>query len=171
MAESSVHGILVAPRTRTPSLSFPTPAIIENSVSMFRTRSNFEVRRWHAPESSFLLTLHLHQELSLDPARRLTLVLTPRATQRVDLVDENDGWLVFSCQGKQILHQPNGKNEDRISDKKKSSLVFFFCGFVFIVCLAIWPSLFTLSQPLWHQVGGGDGEEGGVVGLSGHSLG
>ena len=36
MAESSVHGILVAPRTRTPSLSFPTPAIIEDSYDLDR---------------------------------------------------------------------------------------------------------------------------------------
>lgn len=31
--------------------------------------------------------------------------------------------------------------------------------------------LLALSQPLGHEVRGGDGEEGGVVGLRGHGLG
>lgn len=34
-----------------------------------------------------------------------------------------------------------------------------------------WVSLFTFTQPLGHKVGGGDGEEGGVVGFCGHRLG
>lgn len=31
--------------------------------------------------------------------------------------------------------------------------------------------LFTFAQPLGHEVGGGDGEEGGVIGLCGHRFG
>lgn len=56
-----------------------------------------------------MLTLHLHQELGLDPASRLALVLAPGAAQRVDLVDEDDGRIVFSGQLEQILHQPERK--------------------------------------------------------------
>lgn len=56
-------------------------------------------------------TLHLHQELGLDPASRLTLVLAPGAAQRVDLVDEDDGRTVFPGQLEQVLHQPGGKAE------------------------------------------------------------
>lgn len=58
------------------------------------------------------LTLHLHQELGLDPASRLALVLAPGAAQRVDLIDEDDGWTVFSGQLEQILHQPEGKRNN-----------------------------------------------------------
>lgn len=47
-------------------------------------------------ETPDFLTLHLHKELRLDPACGLALVLTPGAAQGVDLVDENDGWLVFA---------------------------------------------------------------------------
>lgn len=43
----------------------------------------------------FLLTLHLDEELCLDSARCLALVLAPGAAEGVDLVDENDGRLVF----------------------------------------------------------------------------
>lgn len=42
------------------------------------------------------LTLHLYEELGLDPTRSFALVLTPGATEGVDLIDENDGGLVFS---------------------------------------------------------------------------
>lgn len=38
----------------------------------------------------FWLTLHLDQELCLDAAGSLALVLVPGATQRVHLVDEDD---------------------------------------------------------------------------------
>lgn len=31
--------------------------------------------------------------------------------------------------------------------------------------------LFTFAQPLGHEVGGGDGEEGGIIGFCGHRLG
>lgn len=56
--------------------------------------------------TELILTLHLHQEFSLNPASCLTLILAPGATQRVNLVNKDDGWPVLSGQLKQILHQP-----------------------------------------------------------------
>lgn len=43
-----------------------------------------------------MLTLHLNEELGLDSARCLALVLAPGATEGVDLINENDGWFVLS---------------------------------------------------------------------------
>lgn len=89
IAESSVHGIFVAPRTRIPSLSIPTP-------ERRRTFKASSVVQLGISCDLFLLTLHLDEELCLDPARCLALVLAPGATEGVDLIDENDGWLVFA---------------------------------------------------------------------------
>jgi len=50
--------------------------------------------------------LHLHQELCLDAAGRLALVLAPGAAEGVDLIDEDDGGLVLPGQVEQGLHQP-----------------------------------------------------------------
>lgn len=61
-----------------------------------------------------MLTLHLHQELCLDPASCLALILTPGAAQRVNLVNEDDGWPMLSGQLKQILHQPNGISQSEV---------------------------------------------------------
>lgn len=55
------------------------------------------------------LTLHLDEKLSLDAAGCFTLVLTSGATQRVYLIDEDDGGLVLPGQAKQILHQPDDR--------------------------------------------------------------
>lgn len=89
IAESSVHGIFVAPRTRIPSLSTPTP----ERRRTFKASSVVQLR---FSRDLFLLTLHLDEELRLDPARCLTLVLAPGAAEGVDLIDENDGRLVFA---------------------------------------------------------------------------
>lgn len=40
--------------------------------------------------ASFVLTLHLDQKLSLDPAGRFALVLVSGAAHGVDLIDEDD---------------------------------------------------------------------------------
>lgn len=59
-------------------------------------------QRWHYAFSSrpscdlLQLTLHLYEELGLDPTCSFALVLTPGATEGVDLIDKNDGGLVFS---------------------------------------------------------------------------
>lgn len=71
---------------------------------LWSSKAKIQVHHHH-----LFLTLHLHQELGLDPASRLALVLTSGAAQRVDLVDEDDGWTVFSGQLEQVLHQPEGK--------------------------------------------------------------
>lgn len=52
------------------------------------------------------LTLHLNQELCLDTASSLALVLTSWATQRVNLINEDDRRLVLPSKAKKILHQP-----------------------------------------------------------------
>lgn len=57
-----------------------------------QTRSDFSSR---FSGVLFILTLHLDEELCLDSARCFALVLAPGATEGVDLIDENDGWLVF----------------------------------------------------------------------------
>lgn len=51
------------------------------------------------------LTLHLHQELCLDPPSRFALVLISGSTEGVHLVYEDDGRLVLASQIEQILHQ------------------------------------------------------------------
>lgn len=49
MAESKVHGIFVAPRTRIPSLSFPTP----------ERRKHLLIQHWHSDLSSDPLLAYL----------------------------------------------------------------------------------------------------------------
>lgn len=68
---------------------------------------------------SVLPTLHLDQELGLDPPSRFALVLAPGAAEGVDLVDENDGGFVFPGQSKQVLHQP--------ADRQRVSLYLSYC--------------------------------------------
>lgn len=58
------------------------------------------------------LTLHLDQELSLDPASRFALIITPGAAQRVNLIYEDDGRFMFPGHGKEALHQP-GDSKNR----------------------------------------------------------
>lgn len=67
-----------------------------------------------APRPAPPLTLHLDQELGLDPPRRLALVLAPGAAERVDLVDEDDGRPVLSGQSEQALHQPGGRRRVQV---------------------------------------------------------
>lgn len=121
MAESSTQGMLVAPSTRIPSLLFPTPAVRWLRTSS-RDSLNAQVlpaptHPWHGPPP----TLHLHQELGLDAPGRLTLVLVAGATQRVHLIDEDDGGFVLPCQLKQVLHQPGNKAEDGVPAQRPSS--------------------------------------------------
>lgn len=59
------------------------------------------------------LTLHLDQELGLDAPCSLALVLIPGTTQRVHLINENDGGFLLASQVKQVLHQPNRNKETR----------------------------------------------------------
>lgn len=61
-----------------------------------------------SPVSTPRLPLHLDQELSLYSTSCFALVIRPGATQRVDLVDEDDGGFVLPSQGKQVLHQSGG---------------------------------------------------------------
>lgn len=108
MAESSTQGMFVAPSTRIPSLLFPTPKKEESVCNMAE----------HCCYLSVLLrpgrlTLHLDQELCLDATRRLALVLVPGATQRVHLINENDGGFLLASQVKQVLHQSNRNKETR----------------------------------------------------------
>lgn len=108
MAESSTQGMFVAPSTRIPSLLFPTPKKEESVCNMAE----------HCCYLSSLLrpgrlTLHLDQELCLDATRRLALVLVPGATQRVHLINENDGGFLLASQVKQVLHQSNRNKETR----------------------------------------------------------
>lgn len=107
MAESSTQGMLVAPSTRIPSLLFPTPKKPEDSTCNI-TISWLFVSIAACPVR---LTLHLDQELGLDATRRLALVLVPGATQRVHLIDENDGGLLLASQVKQVLHQSDRNKE------------------------------------------------------------
>lgn len=60
---------------------------------------------------SLTLTLHLDQEFCLDAPCCLALILIPRATQRVHLIDEDDGGLVLACQVKEVLNEPEGDKE------------------------------------------------------------
>lgn len=68
------------------------------------------------------LTLHLDEKLSLDAAGCFTLVLTPGATQRVYLVDEDDGGPVLPGQAEQVLHQPEDRELWRVNMRPKDSV-------------------------------------------------
>lgn len=50
-------------------------------------------------------TVHLNQELGLDTARSLRFTIAALTTERVNLIDEDDGWLVGTGHLKQVLHQ------------------------------------------------------------------
>lgn len=63
------------------------------------------------------LTLHLHQELRLDPSCCLTLVLAPGAAERINLIDEDDRWFVFSGHAEQTLHQPSERTHVMFSSR------------------------------------------------------
>lgn len=78
---------------------------------------------------AFVLTLHLDEELGLDPARRLALVLAPGAAQGVDLVYEDDGGFVLSSQTEQVLHQPGEGETTHVSHQGRISPVAAGHGF------------------------------------------
>lgn len=63
-------------------------------------------------ESGCFLTLHLNEELCLDTTSRLALVLAPRPTEGVDLIDEDDRWLVLPRKAKEIFHQPERQTRE-----------------------------------------------------------
>lgn len=48
-------------------------------------------------------TLHLDQELRLDPSGGLTLIFIPRPAEGIHLINEDDGRLVLPGQLKQVL--------------------------------------------------------------------
>lgn len=110
MAESSDQGILVAPSTRIPSLSFPTPieeevhrpvkqdTLIQNNCWMHQGSLRFD-----------LVTLHLNQELCFNTAGSFTLILASWATEGVNLIDEDNGGLVLSGHAEQAFHQSEHK--------------------------------------------------------------
>ena len=75
MAASKCHGILVAPRTRIPSVSLPTPWNI-----WYKLRSICFTTKY-----SCCRHLHLYEELRLDSSRRLRLVVRTWSTQWVHL--------------------------------------------------------------------------------------
>lgn len=62
------------------------------------------------------LTLHLNEELCLNTASSLTLVLTPWAAKWVDLINEYNGRLVLPCKAKEVFYQP-GKQKKKNSGK------------------------------------------------------
>lgn len=70
-----------------------------------------------------VLTLHLNQKLCLNAAGSFTLILIPGTTQRVHLVDEDDGGFVLASQVKEVLHQPGQVGE---MGRKKGILVILF---------------------------------------------
>ena len=81
-------------------------------------------------------TVHLDEELGLDAAGRLTLVVGTGRAERIDLIDEDDAGTLGTGHVEEGLHK-----------------------------------LLGLTEPLGEKGGGGDGEEGRVVGLGGNSLG
>lgn len=59
------------------------------------------------------LTLHLNKKLCLYTTRRLTLILASWPAEGVNLIDEDDRWLVLPGKAKKIFHQPGKKLTDR----------------------------------------------------------
>lgn len=55
-------------------------------------------------------TLHLNQKLGLYSTSRLRLVFASRRAQRVNLINEDDAWLVSSSQLKQIPDESENHN-------------------------------------------------------------
>lgn len=93
------------------------------------------------------LTLHLNQELCLNTASSLALVLTPWATQGVDLINEDDRRLVLPCKVKQILHQP-GKQKQKFKKLNSNMLQTYF--YAFCGLLLIWLTFHSLPA-IWRQ--------------------
>lgn len=50
-------------------------------------------------------TVHLHEKLGLDAARRFGFAFATGAAEGVDFVDEDDGGLVFACHVEQLFYQ------------------------------------------------------------------
>ncbi len=51
--------------------------------------------------------VHLYQKLCFDTAGGFAFAFAPRAAQRVDFIDEDDGGTVFSCHGEELFYQSN----------------------------------------------------------------
>lgn len=120
MAESSTQGMLVAPSTKTPSLLFPTPTKTESGI--YGLTEHVLLCGVSSVVSLVVnliwLTLHLDQELCLDTACSLTLVLVSGTAQRVYLINENDGRFVLASQVKQVLHQSDKHKETQRKSEK-----------------------------------------------------
>lgn len=58
------------------------------------------------------LTLHLNKKLCLYTTRRLTLILASWPAEGVNLIDEDDRWLVLPGKAKKIFHQPGEQTTD-----------------------------------------------------------
>lgn len=116
MAESRTQGMFVAPSTKMPSLLFPTPTKPESGIYGLTGHVLCGVSSFVSHVFNHIwLTLHLDQELCLDAACSLTLVLVSGTAQRVYLINENDGWFVLASQVKQVLHQ---SDKHRDTEKK-----------------------------------------------------
>lgn len=54
---------------------------------------------------AYRFVTHLDQELGLYTPARFTLPLSTGARQRVDFIDEDDGWFLFSGHGEELLDE------------------------------------------------------------------
>lgn len=66
-----------------------------------------DIRRAKNEDTSGVLayTVHLHEKFGFDAARCFGLAFPAWAAESIDLVDEDDGWLVFTGHVEQLLHQ------------------------------------------------------------------
>lgn len=58
------------------------------------------------------LTLHLHQELCLDPPGSLALILIPGSAEGIYLINEDDGGFVLPGQLKEVFDKPVMKSQN-----------------------------------------------------------
>jgi len=75
-----------------------------------------KTRKYLNTKMYIVVTLHLYKELSLYSSRRLRLILTPGRAEWVDLVYEDDAWLVCARKLKEIAHESARKHKQQIKN-------------------------------------------------------
>jgi hypothetical protein len=114
-------------------------------------RAEDEHARLVVPDS-----VHLDEELGLDPPRRFRLAFASCTAERVDFVDKDDRWGVLSCHRKELLDEPvrgslRREHPPTACTPKSGVREETACSR---------NAPFTLSHPLADQIGRTDAEKG-----------
>lgn len=164
IAESSVQGIFVAPRTRIPSLSTPTPEWTRGTsdVNCFGRVLSFKL----TSSSPCICT---RNSVLILRAASLSFSLLEPHKESISSMKMMDG-LFSRANVNRFFTNLGGRLEIKRRRKtlKCANVFNMFQGQMSHDHKAL---LFTFAQPLGDEVGGWDGEEGGVIGFCGHRFG